>query len=124
MERNANAKAQAEPKVTVPPDANAEQADAPKTDESRRSKNARLGKQVHEASSGIEVFGDSVAIAPGFANPCPCKEFQRGRTSIHWVLDPRVRGATQLRSDPTIGLLMDLSCTDAMAFLTYLDATI
>ena len=50
--------------------------------------------------------------------------FQRGRTSIHWVLDPRVRKATQLRSDPTIGLLMDLSCIDAMAFSTYLDATI
>ena len=123
MERNANAKAQAEPKVTVPPDANAEQADPPKTDESRRSKNARLGKQVHEASSGIEVFGDSVAIAPAFANPRVCKYFNV-RTSIHWVLDPRVRGATQLRSDPTIGLLMDLSCIDAMAFSTYLDATI
>lgn len=78
MERNANAKAQAEPKVTVPPDANAEQADAPKTDESRRSKNARLGKQVHEASSGIQVFGDSVAIAPAFANPRACKYFNVG----------------------------------------------
>ena len=109
MERNANAKAQAEPKVTVPPDANAEQADAPKTDESRRSKNARLGKQVHEASSGIEVFGDSVAIAPAFANPRVCKYFNVG-----WVLDPRVRN----------GLLMDLSRIDAMAFSTYLDATI
>ena len=61
---------------------------------------------------------------PSICKPTCLQIFQRGRTSIHWVLDPRVRKATQLRSDPTIGLLMDLSCIDAMAFSTYLDATI
>lgn len=74
-------------------------------------------------------ISDSIASAPWFTNARVAKYYNVGMVLITGFLVKRClaiyRGSwkvTQLRSDPTNGLLVDLSCVDAIVVTTYLEA--